>query len=139
SDLLRIAFPEGAMLATLDVDALQASLQGNLAQAALVVGGSIRADDSAATLDVRVQMERDVEDAPLPGWQLLFERMVVDAVLPGQQAPWNLALDDGLQVNLATGSGLQLQATAGQLSLTPPPVPDVALRPLRIAWEPLQL
>lgn len=139
SDSLRVELPEEAALSQLDVNALQASLQGNLAQAALALGGTIRADERAATLDVQVQMQRDVADAPLPGWQLRFERMLVDAELPGQQMPWQLALQDGLQVNIDTGAELRLQATAGQLSLTPPAVAGMTARPLLIGWQPLRL
>src|SRR5690606_12979000 len=139
SDVCSSDLPEGATPAMLDVTALDASLQGNLAAAAFVLGGSIRADDSAATLDVRVQMQRDAEDASTPGWQFLFERMLMDATLPGEQQPWSLALGDGLQVNLDTGATLQLDTTAGQLSLTPPARFAAGGGPLQIAWEPLQL
>src|SRR5690606_16326117 len=118
SDSLHVELPEGATPAMLDVTALDASLQGNLAAAAFVLGGNIRADDSAATLDVRVQMQRDTQDASTPGWQFLFERMLVDATLPGEEQPWSLALGDGLQVNLVNGPVLTLVTKVGQLALT---------------------
>lgn len=136
---LRLQLPEGSALARLDVDAFEASVQGNLSQASLRATGSVRADESAATLDVQVGSQYDAADAPIPGWQLLFERMVVQATLPQQPGPWQLALDDGLVVNIATGDGLEVRSTAGRLSLVPPEKIDATRRPLLIAWEPLQL
>jgi translocation and assembly module TamB len=138
SEQLHLELPEGSAVGAIDADAFEARVQGNLAAASLLAAGRVRAGDSAAALDVSVQMQRDAADAPIPGWQLLFERMQVEASLPQQPGPWMLAVDDGLEVNISTGSELQLQGTAGRLSLTPPPELDAGRRPLVVSWEPLQ-
>lgn len=121
--------------AVIELDNVNASLAGNFAEASLAMAGAARMADRAATLDVQVRMQHDPADAAIPGWQLQFERMVVDATLPEHADPWRLALADGLVVNLSTGDQLQVQSTAGELSLAAPGTTE----PLRLAWEPLQL
>ncbi len=122
-------------LSDFELTAVDAHLAGNLAAASLSMGGSLQAGERAATMDVRIQMQHDAEDASIPGWQLQFERMSVDATLPENPQPWRLALADGLVVEIGTGDELQLRSTAGELSLTAP----ATTQPLSIAWEPLQL
>src|SRR5690606_8172540 len=119
----------------LELTQMDAHVAGNLAAASLVAGGSVQAGERAATLDMRVQMQRDAEDASIPGWQLQFERMAVQATLPENPEPWRMALADGLVVELDTGDTLQVRSTAGELSLTAP----ATTQPLLIAWDPLEL
>lgn len=138
SERLHLELPADSAFDALEAQAFDVSLRGNLAAASLLATGSLRAGETSAVLDLRMSMQRDAAETPLPGWRLLFERMQVEATLPGQPGRWHLALDDGLTVNLSTGQEFALQSTAGGLSLIPPAELDTGRRPLRIAWQPLQ-
>ncbi|MDQ2641237.1 MAG: translocation/assembly module TamB domain-containing protein [Pseudomonadota bacterium] len=121
----------------LDVDSFDATAQGNLAAASLAINGDLRLNDVGTDLDVQIDMKQAAAPARAPAWQFNVQQLHAAAILRGQAEPWQLQVSDGLQVDVATGAGLELRATAGMLTLSPPAGTGAPAQNLELAWEPL--
>lgn len=116
---------------------LTARLQGNLSAASLVADGDLRANDTRAALDVRMQMAQAGGEGSAPQWNVTVEQFAVAANLPGQAEAWRLRVAEGLQVSTRTSDGLEVRATAGTATVTPPAGVVEGDEPLELSWQPL--
>ncbi|KKW68590.1 hypothetical protein AAV94_04295 [Lampropedia cohaerens] len=141
SDGLQLVMPaaEGAQAGgtAIDVRSLDVNLQGNLAAATLAA----RLDATANGIQANAQAQaalRQQGGSSQPQWQIAIERLAGAATLPQHAQPWQLQVDEGLQVTVQTGNRLQLTTSAGQARLMPPA--EVAARgeALTLRWEPLR-
>ncbi|HWL61637.1 MAG TPA: translocation/assembly module TamB domain-containing protein [Steroidobacteraceae bacterium] len=128
---------DDASALVLDVDSLDAAVQGNLAAASLAINGDLRLNEIGTDLDVQVDMKQAAAPARAPAWQFTVQQLRAAAILPGQAGPWQLQVSDGLLLDVATGAGLELRATAGMLTLSPPAGTAAPAQDLELAWEPL--
>ncbi|MFT3821864.1 MAG: translocation/assembly module TamB domain-containing protein [Rubrivivax sp.] len=121
----------------IDVQRLDARVQGNLAAATLAITGELGAQGTQAVIDTRAQMTQ-TSASGTPVWRLTLQQLSAAATLPRQTQPWRLQLGEGLQVTAQTSPALlQLSTGAGEATLTPPP--GVAGGPLALRWEPAQV
>ncbi|RMX04852.1 hypothetical protein D8I35_13395 [Corticibacter populi] len=142
---LRIELPAaeaGQQPTRIDVAKLDARVQGNLAAASLVVDGDIRANDTRALLDTRLQMtQASGRNGAAPSWRVAVEQLAASATLPGATGQgggtWQLQVAEGLQLTIQTGSGTDIRSTAGQATLKPPASVAADGQALELAWEPL--
>ena len=133
---LSLPGPEGqsAKGTTVDVRKLQASVQGNLRQAALLIDGDLEFDGSRAQVQTNVQMRQ------LPGvqaaWSLVVEKLSVNATLPKQSQPWRLAVEPGAQVGLYPSStGTRITLSAAGASLVPPEQVAPVGQAMKLHWQ----
>lgn len=133
------AAPGSAAASTvIEVRRLDASVQGNLAGATLALAGEISAQGVQAVLDTRAQVSRAAASGA-PAWTLTVHQLWAAATLPQQAQPWRLRLGEGLQVTaLPLSQALQVSASAGQATLTPPPGVAAPGEQLDLRWEPLR-
>lgn len=123
----------------IDIQRMDARVNGNLASAAAIIDGELRVDDTAATLNLRAGMTRPARPGRVPLWQFDLEQLRATAVLRKAESAWTLALGEALQLSLQTGEVMELQTTAGALTLTAPTEFDARARPLAVTWQPLSL
>lgn len=133
------AAPGSAAASTvIEVRRLDASVQGNLAGATLALAGEISARGVQAVLDTRARVSRAAASGA-PAWTLTVHQLWAAATLPQQAQPWRLRLGEGLQMTaLPLGQALQVSASAGQATLTPPPGVAAPGEQLDLRWEPLR-
>ncbi len=131
------AAPRQASSATvIDVQKLDARVQGNLANAALVMEGDLTANGTHAVLATRAQMaQTGASGAPV--WNITLQQLAAAATLPRQKQPWRLEVGEGLQVTAQTDDALRITTTAGQATLTPPAGVAKPGEALVLRWEPV--
>ncbi|THJ34545.1 hypothetical protein E8K88_06010 [Lampropedia aestuarii] len=139
ADKARVATAQAASTAT-DIDVRQLALQlsGNPTAAQLSMKADVLANGTQALFNTQAQLAQITQrNATGPVWRIVLEQLALAATLPDDKQAWSLQLSEPLQATLQTGSNLQLNASAGQLSLTPPPSvsPDGAA--MRLQWEPI--
>lgn len=124
----------------LDVHKLQASVQGNLYQAALNVQGDVTVNDARAKLQTQMDVKQTAAGNAAPVWNLTLAELLGQASLPGQREPWTLALAQGLTVAIAPAAQqTRISATAGRATLTPPASVAPASQALALEWQPLTM
>lgn len=139
ADKARVANAQAASTAT-DIDVRQLALQlsGNPTAAQLSLKADVQANGTQAVFNTQAQLAQITQrNATGPVWRIVLDQLALAATLPDNKQAWNLQLSQPLQATLQTGNDLQLNASAGQLSLTPPKSvsPDGAA--MRLQWEPI--
>lgn len=141
AEALHVELPavvEGEAPSRLDVDRLNARLQGNLAAATLVADGDLRANGTRGVLAARLQMRQAADNARVPLWNVTVEQLSLAATMPKQQQSWRLQVSEGLQVSLQGGDAFGLRTTAGRATLAPPPDVADGDEALEVTWQPLE-
>ncbi|MGC4029572.1 MAG: translocation/assembly module TamB domain-containing protein [Steroidobacteraceae bacterium] len=135
---LELPAAAGEPPATFGAQHLELRLQGNPAAAELAIEGDLDARDARAVLDAQLRMRQTAANAAAPQWNVEVARLASSVTLPGQPEPWQLQVNEGLQITARTGGILEIGASAGEATLTPPRSVSPAGDALRLAWQPLQ-
>jgi translocation and assembly module TamB len=128
---------EGEKPPMLDVQKLALDLHGNLAAATLAIDGDVRANETRAVMDIRMQANQVRGTGGAPRWNIAIGTFTAAATLPDETQPWRLQLSDNLQVVVQSGATLEVQATAGTATVSAPTRNDATSEPLQLAWQPV--